>query len=256
MRHAARLSLLLLFSLLFAVSLGAQLTVTQEKDAITVASAKASGWKAVIDTARGGVVSALHLPAGGPNLVAARAGLFSLFSMADKPLPDGRTVKSWLYQNARVEKIAVEQGSSRAIAEVRGKTYTLKKEPIIEFHQIYTFLPDRIVCEGKAKWVLGGGTQLADSSRGFTFARDAQVHPVRAASGGAAAVELPITQSGGSFFPAGIDYPMDVEFWFRNGQRIVLRALDVPAPYVKDRRYIYEQCCPEDELRIPCSQLS
>jgi hypothetical protein len=225
--------------LLTAFPLTAQLTVEETKEAVIVSSKHGPTWKAVLDKTRGGAITHFHLPANGPDVTVDRFGVFSLFTMTAKG-PEGRTlIKSWQSQQGRVDKVKVSERAGSIDVEVFGKSITARDEQMTEYRQKYTFLPDRIECEGESTWVFPN-TPLSYSGMGFEFAPRVVAHPVRAI-GPNGPVDLPIGPGSGSRMPDGLDYPFTMEVRFRHGPRVLIRAVEVPPPYLADRHYIYER---------------
>jgi hypothetical protein len=229
-------------TLLAASSLTAQVTVQESKDAVTVTSNYGATWKAVVDKTRGGTINRFHVPANGPNLVSERYGFFNLFIMADKPAPgQSSPQRGWSRNTGAIDSIRVSSQDGKAVAEIKGRIFTGAGVLIADYWQTYTFLADRVVLDCGTEWKFHPETRLNDSHVGIFITDGVLVHPARVMKDANTPVELPVTLGGGGFFPEGINYPLDSELWFKNGQRLLFRAVRVPAPYAADRRYIYEK---------------
>lgn len=227
----------------------AGLAVTAAADTVTVTSSVGAGWKAVVDRKRGGVITELRFPADGANVVSNDGsrfeGLFNTIYVEFKEAgKDGAYVaKGSLYYFGSVGKMTVaERGADRVVVEVEGKggNQVAPKADVLRYRQRYTFLPDRIVCDGELEWLFddvvpGSHPHLLQMQCLFTPGAVAGELRVRGANG--KAVELPQTNSKGANYPAGIDYPLTVEVPLPGGRALHVRSLEMPESLVQARFY-------------------
>src|SRR5262249_14991621 len=132
-----------LLSLVFGVLrlIGAEtpsagLSVSEDATSITVACGGALPWKAVVDRARGGVISAFHLPAGGPDLlpndhgadgkvVSHFRGLFNAFYGTRPKDPKAKNPRGtlWLQPGDRCKLSVLKRAAEEVVVEVKGSAF-------------------------------------------------------------------------------------------------------------------------------------
>ncbi|MCI0461317.1 MAG: hypothetical protein L0Z62_30585 [Gemmataceae bacterium] len=108
------------------------------------------------------MITALHLPASGPNLVSDDGsrfeGLCNLIYVDFKETgEDGAYVaKGSLYYFGTVTNLAIrEERPNRVVFDVEGKggNQVAPKADVVQYRQRYTLLPDRIICDGELEWL-------------------------------------------------------------------------------------------------------
>jgi hypothetical protein len=111
---------------------------------------------------------------------------------------------------------------------------------VLRYRQRYTFLADRIVCDGELEWLFGAvvpGSRPHLLQMQCLFAPGAVAGELRVWGADGKAVELPQTNSKGANYPAGIDYPLTVEVPLQGGRALHIRSLQMPAAHVQARFY-------------------
>jgi hypothetical protein len=238
-----------------AAPAGAQLTLKEEPRAFVVESTSAPTWKARVDLDQGGVVNALHLPAGGPNTVFDRGGFSGLFNLFACDRREGHpaagkggaVAKTMVKHMGRVESARVLRRTGERIEiEVRGSASGWRLlgpegEKVIEYRQTYAFRPDRIEVDGELRWVYGHGTRPADVSLLAYFAPGQVEWPARMSSEGTTPQELQVLISDGEALPKGIRQPASAEVRLRNGHRLVWRVISLGGVLRDCPWYLYER---------------
>jgi hypothetical protein len=232
------------------------LAVAADGDTVAVTSSFGGGWKAVVDRKRGGVITEFRLPADGANIVSNDGSRFEGFFntvYVDYKVPGKKTGKtddyiakgSLYYFGAAGRLRVLEQGAERVVVEVEGKggNQVAPKADVIRYRQRYTFLADRVVCDGELEWLFddvvpGSHPQLLQMQCVFTPGAVAGEMRVWGADG--KAVELPQTNSKGANYPPGIDYPLTVEVPLQGGRALHIRSLEMPAAHRLARFYYNE----------------
>ena len=120
-------------------------------------------WKAVIDGKHGGVITELHIPADGDNLASNDGnrfeGLCNLLYVDFKETgkdESGYVAKGTLYYCSTGVKLSVlEEQADRIVIETTGRAgnQVAAQKDVIRFRQRYTFLADRVICDGAIEWL-------------------------------------------------------------------------------------------------------
>ncbi|MCX7012631.1 MAG: hypothetical protein NTW86_08720 [Candidatus Sumerlaeota bacterium] len=243
---------LLLGAVWLASPAAAQMKVEETPDAITVSSSEAPTYKIKLDLKQGGVATELCLPADGPNLIYDKggfSGMFNLFAcdvLAKPPegAKDGAVAKMLIKNMGTLESAkVVKKAPEEVVVEIKGtatgwRLLGPKGEKIADYRQTFTFAPRSVVCDGEMTWVYGHDSKPVDVSFYNYFAPDTVNWPVRIGNGKEANQDLQLISGGGAAFPEGIHNPATFEVWFRNGQRMFMRSIEVPesmrvAPWFK-----------------------
>lgn len=220
-----------------------------EYGTVIVRSSAGPGWKVVIDSRRGGVITELRVPADGPNLASNDGSRFEGLCnviYVDRKQPGEENdyiAKGSYYYYGSVEKLSVlEQRADRVVVEVtgRGGNQVSPKADVVRYRQRYTFSADRVVCEGEIEWlfddiVSGSHPELIQLNSAFDHA--AVAGEMRVWDQDSAPIFLPQTNSKGRNYPEGIDYPVTVEVPLRGGHALQFRSLEMPADVVQARFY-------------------
>jgi CubicO group peptidase (beta-lactamase class C family) len=237
-------------------------SVAQLADSITVRCQGNISWKAVVDRKHGGAIRHFSLAEDSPNLVAVDAkvegtdnpmrGLFNLFYMTridrgDKP--DDRVKAKgtiWKYSRDTASVRVVSQDGDGVVIEATGRGFGWRllgpeSEVVVEYRQTYTFLADRIICDGEFRWVYPHDTRLSETTLLSFLAPSAVAYPLRVIDAQGRVTELPISSSKGHPFPEGVVYPLTLEVSLRNGHRLRFRTLEVPPVVEKTREYMFER---------------
>jgi len=233
-----------------------QVNETDFRRKIAVQSSFGTGWKAVVDRRRGGVVTELRIPADGPNLITDEGdrfgGMFSVLYVDFKETgkdESGYVAKGALYGFGRVERMeVVEQGEDKVVVEVRGRAgnQAPPEGDVVAYTQRYTFRPDRIEFAGELDWLFDDvvpGSRPELLQFGVGFAPDAAVGEMRVWDGDTKPVTLVETNSKGTNLPEGIDYPITVEVPLRANEYkslLRIRSLEIPTEMVQARFYCNE----------------
>lgn len=235
---------------------GAALVVHETDGQISVRSNFGSGWKAVVNRQRGGVVTGLHFPPDGPNILSDSGGRFGgmfegvYVDFRERGKAEGYVAKGALYGFGRVERMQVlERSASKVVIEVLGKGGNQVKEKpgdVIAYRQRYTFQPNRIECDGEVNWLFDDvvpDSRMEMLQVGIDFAADAAVGEMSVVDRDGKPITLVETNSKGTNLPSGIDYPIAVEIPLRaNEYRTVLRvrSLEMPPEFLQARFYCNE----------------
>ena len=223
------------------------LSATEEGDRITLTSSAPPTWKAVIDGKHGGVITELRIPANGDNLASNDGnrfeGLCNLVYVDFKETgKDGAYVaKGSLYYFSTGVKLSVlEERADRIVAEATGRAgnQVAASTEVLRFRQRYTFLADRIVCDGQVEWLFDDVTpeshpELIQLNNVFT--PGAVAGEMRVWDADTGPVALPQTNSKGGNYPKGIDYPLTVEVPLRGGHALRFHSLQMPESLTQAR---------------------
>jgi hypothetical protein len=203
----------------------------------------------VIDGKRGGVISELHIPADANNLASNDGsrfeGLCNLIYVDFKETgKDGAYVaKGSLYYFSTDVKLSVlEKRADRVLIEAAGRAgnQVAPKADVLRYRQRYTFLADRIVCDGQVEWLFedvtpGSHPELIQLNN--VFAPGAVAGEMRVWDADTGSVALPQTNSKGGNYPRGIDYPLAVEVPLRGGYALRFHSLQMPESLTQARFY-------------------
>ncbi len=233
-----------------------QVNETDFRRKIAVQSGFGTGWKAVVDRQRGGVVTELRIPADGSNLLTDEGGRFggmcSVLYVDRKETGEaesGYVAKGALYGFGRVERMeVVEQGEDKVVVEVRGRggNQVPPERDVVAYTQRYTFRPDRIEFAGELDWLFDDvvpDSRLELLQFGVGFARDAAVGEMRILDSDTMPAALVETNSKGRNLPEGIDYPITVEVPLRANEYkslLRIRSLELPPQMLEARFYCNE----------------
>jgi CubicO group peptidase (beta-lactamase class C family) len=229
------------------------LSAAGDGDGITITSSVAPTWKVVIDGKHGGVITELHVPAEGDNLVSNDGSrfeglcnlLYATFKETGKD-ESGYVAKGTLYYLGTGVKLSVlEDRPDRIVVEATGRAgnQVAAQKDAVRFRQRYTFLADRIVCDGEVEWLYDdvvpeSRPELIQLDNLFTpGAVDGEMRVWDADTG---PVALPQTNSKGANYPNGIDYPLTVEVPLRGGHALHFHSLQMPDSLVQARFYYNE----------------
>src|SRR5579883_723162 len=230
----------------------AEFAVRTEGRRVTVTCRSIPDWRAVIDRDRGGVITEFRLPADGPNLASDDGTRFEglcnlIYAQFKEAGKDGAYVaKGALFSFGKVSTLSVvEKSSTRIVVEVEGTggNQVEPKADVIHFRQRYTFLPDRVICDGDVRWVFAGpvpGSHPELIQLQCMFAAGAVDGEMRVWGTDVGPVMLPRTNSKGRNYPAGIEYPLTVEVPLKTGRSFHIHSLTVPAPFARARFYYNE----------------
>lgn len=233
-------------------------TITEDTETLTVAHNAAPQWKAVMHRKRGGVISAFHLPADGPNLVANEKftnpfrGLMNLFYMTRVAKEGGAAgerveAKGTIWGSSLSSSVrVVSHDADRVVVEIAGTSRGWRfigpaGEPVAAYRQTYTFRADRIVCAGELNWKYSHGTPLEELSLISYMAPEMVHYPVAIVPGGQPEREIAVTSSHGDRLPEGINHPFTLKMSLKNGYGLQFRPLKMPAVVESSRIYILER---------------
>ncbi len=223
------------------------LSAAEDGDRITITSSVAPTWKAVIDGKHGGVITELHIPADGDNLASNDGnrfeGLCNLIYVDFKETgKDGAYVaKGSLYYFSTGVKLSIlEEQADRIVVEAAGRAgnQVVANADVIRFRQRYTFLADRIVCDGQVEWLFddvtpGSHPELIQLNNMFT--PGAVAGEMRVWDTDTGPMALPQTNSKGGNYPKGIDYPLTVEVPLRGRYALHFHSLEMPESLAQAR---------------------
>jgi hypothetical protein len=165
------------------------------------------------------------------------------FKETGKP-DSGYIAKGAPYSYGKVIKASVSESTTdRVVVDVEG-TSGNQVEPmmdVLRYHQRYTFLADRIICEGNLEWlfdnVVAGSHPELIQVGSCLFTPQAVSGELRVWDSDTEPIELPQTNSKGKNYPAGIDYPLTVEIPMTGGHRLHIRSLQMPESFTQARFY-------------------
>lgn len=223
------------------------LSANRDGDKIVITSSAGPTWKAVIDGKHGGVITELHIPAGGDNLASDDGnrfeGLCNLVYVDFKETgKDGAYVaKGSLYYFSTGVKLSVlEERADRIVVEAMGRAgnQVEPKADVLRYLQRYTFLADRLICDGQVEWLFdkvtpGSRPELIQLNN--VFAPGAVAGEMRVWDNDTSPVALPQTNSKGGNYPKGIDYPLTVEVPLRGGHALQFHSLQMPESLTQAR---------------------
>jgi CubicO group peptidase (beta-lactamase class C family) len=229
--------------------LDGKLSLQSDDHAVSVTSSQAAGWKAVVDRRRGGVITQLHIPASGPNIVSNDGSRFeglcnTIYVDFKETGRDGAYVaKGSLYYFGTVSQMRVmEHTPDRVVVEVEGVggNQVMPKADVCRYRQRYVFLPDRIQCAGELDWLLDN--VVADSHPELIqlqclFAPGTVAGELKAWTAARDPIELPQTNSKGKSLPTTLDYPLTIEVPLQGGSAISIRSLELPSQIIQARYY-------------------
>ena len=227
------------------IVLPGQLTLVRDDGVrVTVTSSANPSWQGIIDRRKGGIITELCLPAAGDNLVATDGGRFEglcnlvYVDFEETGKPEGYVAKGTYSYHGTLGNLEItEQSPERIVVTVSGKSgnQTKPRADVVAYQQQYEFLPDRIVCSGNLEWlfdqvVSGSHPELIQLNS--KFSADAVTGEMRVWDRDSGPVLLPQTNSKGSNYPAGIDYPLTVEVPLKRGYAVRLHSLELPADFI------------------------
>lgn len=226
------------------------LTVKSMGGKVVVTSAATPSWKAVVDSANGGVITELCIPSDGPNIASNDGtrfdGVCNVVYVDFKETGvdhSGYVAKGSLYYYAHAPKIAVmESRPDRVVVTVEGRSGN-QVEPqvdVISYRQRYTFTADRIMCEGDVDWLFddvvpGSRPELIQLNN--VFAPGMVRGELRVQDTDTGPLVLLQSNSKGMNYPAGIDYPLTVEVPLADGHSLFFRSVEVPEAFKRARFY-------------------
>ncbi len=238
----------------------AQFTVDETKDLITISYQGDPSWKAIVDRKHGGTIGHFSLGADGSNLVATKyadglehsfRGMFSAFYMTRLPSanPKERSKAKgtlWGRSNDTARLKVLSRGDREVKVETRGTGFGWRlvgpaSEPVVEYSQVYTFLPDRIQSAGEIKWVYGHNLKMECTQFEHFLDSDQIKYPVHITDSSKRELELPITGSGGAKLPAEVAFPFTMLIDLKNKYRLEFRPLEVSPVVRKSRWYALER---------------
>jgi enterochelin esterase-like enzyme len=225
------------------------MAVRREGDKIVITSSAGPTWKAAVDGKHGGVITALRIPADGNNLASDDGSRFEglcnlIYVDFQETGKDGAYVaKGSLYYFGATERLSIlEEQPDRIVVEVTGRAgnQVTPKADVLRYRQRYTFLVDRIVCEGEVDWMFddvtpGSRPELIQLNN--VFAPGAVEGEMSVWDADTGAVPLPQTNSKGRNYPEGINYPLTVQVPLRGGHALRFHSLQMPDDLVQARFY-------------------
>jgi hypothetical protein len=250
---------------LAGASARAEFKVVEEKDTITIVHVDEPSWKAVVDRKHGGTIRHFSLPADGPNLVSTQnadhlehsfRGMFSVFYMGRVTTGDPKKRSRakgtlWGRSNDTARLRVVSRSDKEVQVETTGTGFGWRllgpaTEPVVEYRQTYTFLPDRIQCAGELKWVYQHDLKLEVTEFEHFLDYDMIKYPLHVTDDSKLEMELPITGSNGDLVPKKLAFPFTMLVDLKNDYRLQFRPLHVSPIVEKSRWYCAERPWQQD----------
>ncbi len=230
----------------------APLEVQQDEHQIAVISAAVPSWKAVIDRRKGGVMTDFRVPATGENLASADGGRFEglcnlvYVDFKETGKESGYVAKGTFSRFGTITRFSIEEQTTERVVVVVEGTAGNQVEPkvdVVKYSQRYTLLPESIVCAGELQWlfdgvVAGSHPQLIQPE--LKFARDAVQGEMRVWDRDTGPLPLAQTNSKGSNYPRGIEYPLTVEIPLRGGHALRVSSRKLPEAF-REARFYYNE---------------